>query len=92
MYGMYPMGFFFDPTYILVIIGIMLSMAASTYVNSTYRKYDEVLSKKGVTGTQAAQYILQSQGIHNVRSINGGLNELRRLERAEIVKDPEVLN
>ena len=55
MYGMYPMGFFFDPTYILVIIGIMLSMAASAYVNSTYRKYDEVLSKKGVTGTQAAQ-------------------------------------
>ena len=66
MYGMYPMGFFFDPTYILVIIGIMLSMAASAYVNSTYRKYDKVLSKKGVTGTQAAQYILQSQGIHNV--------------------------
>ena len=39
-----------------------------------------------------AASILKSQGIHNVRSINGGLNELRRLERAEIVKDPEVLN
>ena len=39
-----------------------------------------------------AASILKSHGIHNVRSINGGLNELRRLERAEIVKDPEVLN
>lgn len=77
MYGMYPMGFFFDHTYILVIIGIMLSMAASAYVNSTYRKYDEVLSKKGVTGTQAAQYILQSQGIHNVgvQGIAGDLTD-----------------
>lgn len=77
MYGMYPMGFFFDPTFILVIIGMVLSMAASGYVNSTFRKYDQVLSKKHVTGTQAAQYILQSQGIHNVgvQGIAGDLTD-----------------
>lgn len=77
MYGMYPMGFFFDPTFILVIIGMVLSMAASGYVNSTFRKYDQVLSKKHVTGTQAAQYILQSQGIHNVgvQGITGDLTD-----------------
>lgn len=77
MYGMYPMGFFFDPTFILVIIGMLLSMAASGYINSTFRKYDQVLSKKHVTGTQAAQYILQSQGIHNVgvQGIAGDLTD-----------------
>ncbi|HJF18848.1 MAG TPA: zinc metallopeptidase [Enterococcus columbae] len=77
MYGMYPMGFFFDPTFILVIIGMVLSMVASGYVNSTFRKYDQVLSKKHVTGTQAAQYILQSQGIHNVgvQGIAGDLTD-----------------
>lgn len=77
MYGMYPMGFFFDPTFILVIIGMVLSMAASGYINSTFRKYDQVLSKKHVTGTQAAQYILQSQGIHNVgvQGIAGDLTD-----------------
>ena len=48
-----------DPTYILVIIGIAISGAASAYVNSTFRKYDQVRSSKHVTGTQAAQYILQ---------------------------------
>ena len=48
-----------DPTYILVIIGIAISGAASAYVNSTFRKYDQVRSSKHVTGTQQRQYILQ---------------------------------
>ena len=38
---------------------IAISGAASAYVNSTFRKYDQVRSSKHVTGTQAAQYILQ---------------------------------
>ena len=55
---MMPFYFGIDPTYILVIIGIAISGAASAYVNSTFRKYDQVRSSKHVTGTQA-QYILQ---------------------------------
>ena len=55
---MMPFYFGIDPTYILVIIGIAIS-GASAYVNSTFRKYDQVRSSKHVTGTQAAQYILQ---------------------------------
>lgn len=55
---MMPFYFGIDPTYILVIIGIAISGAASAYVNSTFRKYDQVRSSKHVTGTQAAQYIL----------------------------------
>ncbi|KAF1298320.1 peptidase [Enterococcus sp. JM4C] len=75
MYGLG--GFFFDPTYFLVIIGLVLSMAASGYVNSTFRKYDQIKSKNHVTGTQAAQYILQSQGITNVgvQQISGDLTD-----------------
>lgn len=66
MYG-YGMGLsFFDPTFILVIIGLVISMAASAYVNHTFRKFDEVRSRNNVTGTQAAQFILQSQGITDV--------------------------
>lgn len=48
-------------------------------------------SNEGYRSSIAAS-ILKSHGIHNVRNIVGGLNELRRFERAEIVKDPEVLN
>lgn len=74
MYGFYP---FFDPTYLLVILGLVISGIASAYVNSTYRKFDEVRSQKNVTGTQAARYILQSQDIENVgvQAISGNLTD-----------------
>lgn len=66
-----------DPTYILVIIGIAISGAASAYVNSTFRKYDQVRSSKHVTGTQAAQYILQKEQINDVgvQQIAGDLTD-----------------
>ena len=77
---MFPMGYgfgFFDGTMILVIIGMVLSMAASAYVKSTFSKYDQVKSRNQVTGTKAAQYILNSQNIHNVgvQQIAGNLTD-----------------
>ena len=41
---MYGYGMFWDPTYILVIIGVLITMAASAGVNSTYAKYRKVNS------------------------------------------------
>ncbi|MFC6254659.1 zinc metallopeptidase [Secundilactobacillus hailunensis] len=61
-----PIFAFFDPTYILVIAGLLLSMAASGYVKSTYAKYDRYRAQSGVTGTSAAEYILQQSGINDV--------------------------
>lgn len=60
-------GFFFDPTFILVIAGLVISMIASAHVNSTFRRYDEVRSASGITGAQAAQAILDGAGITDVR-------------------------
>lgn len=57
----------YDPTYILVIIGAILSMIASSFVQSTYSKYSRVQSRTGMTGAQAAQRILQMSGISDVR-------------------------
>lgn len=37
---------FFDKTYILVVIGVLISGWASSYINSTYRKYEKVRNKK----------------------------------------------
>lgn len=73
----YGYGFFYDPTFILVIIGMAISMAASAYVNSTFRKYDQTRSKNNVTGTQAARFILENQGIHDVgvQAISGDLTD-----------------
>ena len=55
MYG-YGYGMF-DPTIFLVLIGVVLSMAASAKVNSTYAKYSQVRSMTGLTGAEAAKQI-----------------------------------
>lgn len=56
---------------------MVISLAASAYVKSTFNKYDKVRSKNNITGTKAAQYILQSQGINNVgvQAIAGDLTD-----------------
>ena len=73
---MYPM-FYFDPTYILVLIGVMLSLASSSKVNSTYSRYARVGARCGMTGAEAARQLLNSQGIYDVtiRRVPGHLSD-----------------
>ena len=75
-YG-YGYGLYFDPTYVLVLIGAVLSLLASAKVNSTYAKYSRVRSMTGMTGAQAAQKILYHAGIHDVRieHVRGNLTD-----------------
>ena len=71
------MGYYFDPTWILVIIGAVLSMAASAKVNSTFSKYSKVWSMTGMSGEDAAKRLLNSQGIYDVtvRPVKGQLTD-----------------
>lgn len=48
-------GYYFDPTYVLIVIGMVICMAASAHVNSTFRKYSKYRSNSGLTGAQAAR-------------------------------------
>ena len=66
MFGPYGYYYGFDWTYILVLIGAVLSMIASARVNSTFNKYKRVRSMTGMTGAEAAQKILQRNGIYDV--------------------------
>jgi Zn-dependent membrane protease YugP len=59
-------GYYFDPTYILIVIGMVICLVAQTHVNSTFKKYSRVQSNSGLTGAQAAKRILESQGIYDV--------------------------
>ncbi len=70
-------GFYFDPTYILVIIGAVICLIASARVKSTFRKYDRVRSMSGMTGAQAAERILHSAGIWDVsiQHVSGELTD-----------------
>ncbi len=58
--------FWWDPTYILVIIAALISLAASARVNSTYARYARVRSASGMSGAEAARRILQMQGVYDV--------------------------
>ncbi len=60
------MPLFYDATYILVIIGGLLSLLASFNVQRTFNRYSQVRSHNGLTGGQAAQHILQANGINDV--------------------------
>ena len=53
----YP--YYFDPTYFLVIIGVIICALASAKVNSTYARYDQVRNHAGITGAMAAEQILR---------------------------------
>ena len=67
MYGYgYPYGFYFDPTYVLLIIGMILALAASGKMKSTFARYQQVRSHSGLTGAQTAQRILNAAGIYDV--------------------------
>ena len=70
-------GYYYDPTYILVLIGALLSLWASAKVKSTYSRYAKVYSRSGLTGAEAAQQILRNAGIYGVRveHISGNLTD-----------------
>ena len=69
--------YYFDWTYILVLIGIILSLGASAKVNGTFRKYSRTWSRSGMTGAEAAKRILDANGIYDVavRQVPGNLTD-----------------
>ena len=77
MYGAYYGYSLFDPTMFLLLIGTVLSLLASSRVNSTFSKYSRVRSTTGMTGEEAARRLLQSQGIYDVsvRAVPGNLSD-----------------
>ncbi len=65
MYGMYYS--MFDPTIILVIIGSVICIAASSRVKSTFNKYSKVRAQSGLRGFEVAERILRQEGLYEVR-------------------------
>lgn len=71
----YPM--FWDSTYILVIVGVIICMIASAKMQSTFGRYSRVRSHSGMTGREAAETILRRAGIYDVRveRVSGNLTD-----------------
>ena len=66
-----------DPTILLLVIGMLLSLAASAKLRSTFAVYKKVRSHSGITGAEAAQRILRAAGITDVQvvPIRGSLTD-----------------
>ena len=69
--------YFWDPTYILVVIGAVICMIASARVKGTFNKYSQLRSMSGMNGAQVAQRVLQAAGIYDVqvRHVSGSLTD-----------------
>lgn len=65
-----PFFYFFDPTYILVIIGLLITVWAQISVQSTFNKYSHLKISRGLTGADAARQVL-SYGKASDVSIKG---------------------
>ena len=61
------MFYYYDPTVLLLIPGLILALYAQLKVSSTYARYKKVHSGTGLTGAQIARQILDTNGCGSVR-------------------------
>ena len=69
---------YFDWTYIVLVLPcVLFSLIASNSVNSTFKKYSQQYSRRGITGAQAAERVLRANGVHGVQitRVSGNLTD-----------------
>ena len=68
---------FWDWTYLLVLLGVVISALASANVSRTFQKYSGIGNARGITAETCAAAILQGAGIGDVRidRISGNLTD-----------------
>lgn len=69
--------FYFDRTYILVLIGIFISSIAQANIQRKFDKYKKIKTQKSITGFDAARYILSTNSYNDIsiKKINGSLSD-----------------
>lgn len=74
---LYSYYYGFDWTYLLLLPCLILSIWASVKVNSTFKRYSAQHALRRITGAQAAERVLQSNGVRNVRieRVSGSLTD-----------------
>ncbi len=69
--------FFGDPTFILIVPALILAVYAQAKVSSAFNRYSTVMSRRGVSGAEAARGILDGAGLQEVtiERISGRLSD-----------------
>ena len=73
-----PYFYGFDTTYLFLVLPcVILSLWASSNVNSTFRRYDKHLSSRHITGAMAAERVLRANGVYGVgiEQVSGNLTD-----------------
>lgn len=86
------MPFIFDPTYLLLIPAILLSLYAQTKVQTTFNKYMRVPARSGITGAQAARELLKQNQIYDIKveQVSGRLSDHYDPRSKTLRLSPEV--
>ncbi len=66
-YFLYSLYSLFDPTMLIVLPALILSVWAQIMVSSTFDKYSKISTRRGLTGYGAARAILDSNGLQNIK-------------------------
>ncbi len=69
---------YFDMYYLVLVLPmVILSMWAQAKVNSSFKKYSKVLTRRNFTATEAARQILDNHGLYDVKieAISGNLTD-----------------
>lgn len=64
---MYFGYFYFDPTMLIVLPGLLLSLWAQYHVQSTFSRYSKVTAQRGLTAAEVAADMLRQSGIVDVQ-------------------------
>lgn len=69
--------YYFDSTFLLLIPGILLALYAQFKIKSAFEKASKMMSRSGLSSTQAAELILRSHVPYNVeiKPVNGMLTD-----------------
>lgn len=88
------MYYYWDPTYFLVLIGVVLSLLASSYIKSSFAKYARTSVMSRMTGAEVAQMILQRNGVNGVRvtRVSGNLTDHFNPRTGEVALSDSVYN
>ncbi len=94
MYGYYGL----DWTYLLVLLGVGLTLGAQAFLKSTFARYAKVQSSTGLTGREVAEQILRANGIYDVtvQAIGGQLTDhydpaKKTVNLSEVIYDSRTL-
>lgn len=88
-----PYYYGFDKTYILVIIGFIITLIAQANVQKAFAKYSKIPTKKQITGKQAADYILDTRGYNDIKikQINNAMGDYFNPATKEVALSPESM-